>query len=60
MKCAIEFCRNESEQIHHTARFSISRSHNPYFLAPLCKAHHQIAHAGDIKVVEARMRVKSS
>lgn len=56
-KCAIEFCNKDSEEIHHTARFSMSKSHNPHYLAPLCKAHHEIAHSVD---VHANMMRKKS
>lgn len=48
-KCAISTCRKTAEQIHHTQRFSIDKTHNPFYLAPLCKAHHRIAHAVDMK-----------
>lgn len=53
-KCAIPFCIKLSQEIHHTQRFALSQSHNPYFLAPLCENHHQIAHAIDVKVQEKR------
>lgn len=49
-KCAISNCKKLSQDIHHTARYSIIRNHNPNFLAPLCKQHHQIAHSIDVKV----------
>lgn len=48
-KCAISTCLKTAEQIHHTQRFSIDKTHNPFYLAPLCKAHHRIAHAVDTK-----------
>ncbi len=54
-KCAIATCKNKAEVIHHTNRFSISHDHNPYYLAPLCKAHHQIAHSVDTHVNQARL-----
>ncbi len=53
-KCAIPYCSNPSEQIHHTDRFSLSKTHNPYFLAPLCRGHHVRAHAVDQKVQQKR------
>ena len=53
-KCAVDFCKNKSSEIHHTARFSVAKTHNPYYLAPLCKAHHQLAHAADVMVSHAR------
>ena len=53
-KCSIPTCAREAEDIHHTQRFSLSKSHNPFFLAPLCKDHHKIAHSIDVKYQEAR------
>ncbi len=55
-KCSIPHCAKLAEEIHHTQRFSLSRTHDPRYLAPLCKAHHQLAHAVDVKVQEWRMR----
>jgi len=48
-KCAISHCQKPSQTIHHTTRFAISTSHDPHFLAPLCREHHQIAHSIDYK-----------
>ena len=53
-KCAVPDCQKSSVHLHHTARFSLSKSHNPHFLAPLCKEHHEIAHAVDLRVLEKR------
>jgi hypothetical protein len=46
-KCSIQNCRRDAEEIHHTQRFAMAQSHNPHFLAPLCKEHHLIAHCVD-------------
>ncbi len=54
--CSIGHCRKPSNTIHHTRRFGVIPSHNPNFLAPLCKEHHQIAHAIDVKFYEMRRR----
>lgn len=43
-KCAIGHCHKPAENIHHTLPFSISRSHDPRFLIPLCKEHHELQH----------------
>ncbi len=48
--CAAPNCYRKSVEYHHTLRFSMSKSHNPHFLAPLCKEHHEIAHSIDLKV----------
>lgn len=55
-KCAKEGCSRPSVNIHHTARYSLTNSHNLLYLAPLCKAHHEIAHAIDIKVQKKKWR----
>jgi hypothetical protein len=55
-KCSITACRRPAEQIHHSQRFSVSQNHDPHFLAQLCKEHHKIAHAVDVKVQEIRNR----
>ncbi|MDP2643170.1 MAG: hypothetical protein Q8P62_04995 [Candidatus Peregrinibacteria bacterium] len=57
-KCSMKNCQKPSEQIHHTQRFSASRSHDPRYLAPLCKDHHEIAHNADITYCEIRQRIK--
>lgn len=49
-KCSIESCARSAAVIHHTQRFALSASHNPKYMAPLCKEHHAIAHAIDAKV----------
>jgi len=51
-KCAIPHCIKDAKSIHHTARFALSQNHNPCFLAPLCKEHHDIAHSIDRRVAE--------
>lgn len=53
-KCSIATCQKPSEEIHHTQRFSLSHSHDPHYLAPLCREHHQLAHAVDVRVQELR------
>lgn len=55
-KCAARNCTKKSAQVHHTNRYSMSKNHNPHYLAPLCNEHHQIAHSVDIKSLEARAR----
>ena len=48
-KCAVPTCKKEAEVIHHTNRYSMSKNNDPYYLAPLCKDHHVIAHSIDRK-----------
>ncbi|PIQ77166.1 hypothetical protein COV82_05760 [Candidatus Peregrinibacteria bacterium CG11_big_fil_rev_8_21_14_0_20_46_8] len=53
-RCTARTCKSDSEHIHHTQRFAAFKNHNPYFLAPLCKEHHDIAHSMDVKWGEVR------
>jgi hypothetical protein len=46
-KCSIRTCKHPAAEIHHTQRFSLASTHDPHYLAPLCKEHHQIAHSID-------------
>jgi len=55
-KCSIEHCAKPTTVIHHTQRFALSASHNPKYLAPLCREHHTIAHAIDAKVLAKAFR----
>lgn len=55
-KCSIENCHYPAKEIHHTQRFKLGQNHNPYYLAQLCKQHHQIAHSIDLKYQEVRWR----
>jgi len=57
-KCSMKNCQKPSERIHHTQRFSALQSHDPRYLAPLCKEHHEIAHNADITYCEIRQRIK--
>lgn len=54
-KCAIGHCKKLAETIHHTARFALSGNHNPNYLAPLCRDHHQIAHSIDGKYQQKKL-----
>jgi hypothetical protein len=49
-KCSIKTCFKPAREIHHSQRFSLSHSHDPLYLAPLCHEHHLIAHSIDQKV----------
>lgn len=48
-KCSVPGCNKDAEVIHHTRRFALSGTHDPKYLASLCKEHHQIAHSIDTK-----------
>ena len=49
-KCAIHGCSKPAEEIHHKIRFGLQANNDPAYLVPLCKEHHKIAHAIDLKV----------
>lgn len=55
-KCAKSECKKPARCLHHTARYGITRSHDPHYLAPLCREHHELAHALDVKVQEKKWR----
>ncbi|MFA6918214.1 MAG: hypothetical protein WC285_05310, partial [Candidatus Gracilibacteria bacterium] len=48
-KCSAPGCTKPAKILHHTARFAITQNHNPRFLAPLCEAHHELAHKIDLR-----------
>ena len=58
-KCSIPTCYKPSEVIHHTQTFALSHTHDPNYLAPLCKEHHEIAHAINLKVREKRFSISN-
>ena len=45
-KCIVPGCNKPTEIIHHPDRYSITKNHNR--LAPMCKAHHELAHLGHL------------
>ena len=53
-KCSIVSCDKPSQAIHHSQRFGLAQTHDPKFLAPLCREHHIIAHAVDLQFREFR------
>jgi len=57
-KCSIKNCQKPSVQIHHIQRFFASQSHDPRYLAPLCKEHHELAHSADLAYHDIRRKTK--
>ncbi|MFA6917679.1 MAG: HNH endonuclease signature motif containing protein [Candidatus Gracilibacteria bacterium] len=57
-KCSVKNCQKPSTQIHHIRRFFASQSHDPRYLAPLCKEHHELAHSADVAYHEIKLRRK--
>jgi len=56
-KCSIRSCCREAVAIHHTQTFALGKTHDPRFLAPLCKDHHAIAHSINIKIARVKNQV---
>ncbi|MFA5792475.1 MAG: hypothetical protein WC897_01235 [Candidatus Gracilibacteria bacterium] len=48
-KCSIPNCTKPAQEVHHSQRFALAKTHDPRFLAPLCHEHHQLAHLIDQK-----------
>ena len=57
IKCSIPLCPKPSQNIHHTQRFSLTHTHDPRYLAPMCKDHHLIAHSIDVKFQQKRLAI---
>lgn len=57
-KCSMPGCTKLSEEIHHTQRFSLSLRHDPRYMALLCREHHAIAHAKDVRVQEIKAKIQ--
>ena len=47
-KCCSPGCEKPAENLHHENGFAIDQSHDPRFLKPLCRGHHELAHAGNV------------
>lgn len=52
-RCAFIDCKWPAVALHHTKRFAIVKRHLPEEIVPLCKIHHELAHAGLIANEEA-------
>ena len=53
-KCSKTNCNQPSEQLHHEKHFFVSQLHNPHDLKPLCRGHHELAHAEDLNYKKHR------
>ncbi len=50
-QCTALGCAKKAENLHHEKPFATFQSHDPRDLKPLCRAHHEIAHSEDAKVL---------
>jgi hypothetical protein len=48
-------CNKPADHIHHKNRFSEEQVHDPRYLKPLCKGHHELEHADDLKYRQFRL-----
>lgn len=53
-KCSVPACHRPAQTLHHTNIFALSKTHDPKFIAPLCKEHHILAHSLNIKFLQKR------
>lgn len=54
-RCAISGCGAKAENLHHEKGFARDKCHDPRFIKPLCRVHHELAHAGDALVQRYRL-----
>ena len=45
-KCFVAGCMKSAENLHHEKGFARGSCHDPRYLKPMCKGHHELAHAG--------------
>ena len=45
-KCSMPGCMKPAGNLHHEKGFAKDQCHDPRFLRPLCRGHHELAHAG--------------
>ncbi|MBN1495070.1 HNH endonuclease, partial [Candidatus Peregrinibacteria bacterium] len=43
--CSAPGCNRPAENLHHKKGFAIDQCHDPRYLKPLCRGHHELAHA---------------
>ncbi len=48
-RCGFPKCRKPARAMHHTKRFALVNRHVEEEIVPLCKIHHELAHAGLIE-----------
>lgn len=51
-KCSIPGCCKPAVENHHSQRLALAGIHDPRYMAPMCKEHHQLAHMIDQKYVK--------
>jgi len=46
-KCSVQGCTKPAENLHHEKGFAKDQCHDPRYLKPMCKGHHELAHTGN-------------
>lgn len=54
-KCGFPGCKWPAVEMHHIKRFAIFKRHRVEEIVPLCKIHHELAHAGLIENEEGEV-----
>ena len=44
-KCSVDGCMKRAENLHHEKGFAKDQCHDPRYLKPLCRGHHELEHA---------------
>ena len=55
--CSMPDCAKTADHLHHKVPFTLIKNHLPNLIAPLCRYHHEIAHAMDVRAVEIKMKM---
>jgi hypothetical protein len=45
-RCCVHGCGKPAENLHHEKGFAKDNCHDPRYLKPLCRGHHELAHTG--------------
>lgn len=56
-KCAMPNCNKDTDQIHHALYGSDHKIHDPRYMIPLCRGHHEVTHTKDIIFQKMRQKV---
>jgi len=59
-KCSVPGCKKPAQVVHHELPFALTKTHDPNNLKKLCKAHHEIRHAINIKIYEIKKKAINS
>lgn len=58
-KCVIPGCNKEAEQTHHQLYASRYKTHDPRYMIPMCRGHHEITHTKDLIYLKMRRKAEA-